>query len=357
MATKLYEGLIKNGVPKLYADELFSYMKGYAHYGFPESHAASYALIAYKSAYLKCHYPAEFICGLINSQPMGFYPVHTLINDAKRKGVKFLPIHPNLSQWDATIADVMTVRMGFRDLEGANVEDVKDMITERNLKAFTSTEDFISRTRFKKNAIVTMAMANIFSYFGTDRRHSFWDSLDFHPLSESNDALQPSLFDEAVPHQNSKGLFRMMSLLEEITWDYKTTGYSLLGNIMKGVRVENSALPPLRSIEIRKFKKGRIFLFAGVKSVLQRPPPAKGTAFLTMEDDEGYLDFIIPKNIYEKFSKILENYHFYIVEGRVQVEGKAFTIIAKSIKTFQKQKSKPRGPGPSPRQFDHSLGW
>jgi error-prone DNA polymerase len=266
-------------------------------------------------------------------------------------------VHPNLSRWDAVMEGVMTARMGFRDLEGANEEDVKDMIEKRKQQEFKNTEDFISRTSFKKNVITTMAMANIFSCFGTDRRHSFWDSLDFHPLSESSHAIQPSLFDQAVPHQNSKGVFRDMTLLEEITWDYKTIGYSLLGNIMKGIRQENSSLPPLRTTDIRKFKKGRVFEFAGVKSVLQRPPPAKGTAFLTMEDDEGSLDFIIPKHIYERFSSIIENYHFYIIQGRVQVEGKAFTIIVKGIKTFQKQKSKPSSPGPSPRQLNHSLGW
>lgn len=357
MADKLYTGLVKNGVSKDYADELFSYMKGYAHYGFPESHAASYALIAYKSAYLKCHFPAQFVCGLINSQPLGFYPIHTLINDAKRKGVRFLPIHPNLSDWNTIIDSEGNVRMGFREVEGVNELDVQSMIEERSREEFKSTEDFISRTRFKKNVIVTMAMANIFSVFGTDRRHSFWDSLDFCPLTETGSAPQLSLFDEVIESKQSVGIFKEMTLLEEITWDYKTTGYSLLGNIMRGVRAENFDLPAYRSTDVRKLSRGTVFKFAGVKSVLQRPPPAKGTAFLTMEDDEGYLDFIIPKNIYEKFASVIENYHFYIIEGRIQVEGSQLTIIAKTIKTFQKRKSKPRGPGPSPRQLEHSVGW
>jgi error-prone DNA polymerase len=349
MGKKLYVGLIKNGIPKSYADELFGYIKGYAHYGFPESHAASFALIAYKSAYLKCHHPAEFLCALINSQPMGFYPIDTLINEAKRKGVRVLPIDPNISNWDALI-EFGSVRMGFRNIRGIKSDDVTQMIEARSAFAFSSVEDFVARTYFSRLVLERMAMADVFKPFNIDQRHSFWKSIEFFSLTERNVSIQQSLFDQEPADQKQDVIFKSMSLVEEISSEYKNIGYSLKGNVMKGIREQDLDLPPLRSNEAKKLMRNKIIEYAGVLTVIQRPPTAKGVAFITMEDEMGSLDFIFKKDIYETYKHIIRNSRFLKIKGKVQRQGSGVSILATSVTAFGDQvSSRPTNPGASPR--------
>ncbi len=340
MGKKLYQALLDKGIPKQFADDLFSYIQGYAHYGFPESHAASYATIAYKSAYMKCHHPAELLIGLINSQPMGFYPIDTLINEAKRNGVKILPIDPNKSFWDAALEAPRTVRMGFRNLKKIRKENVVEMVSARKLKSFTGIEDFIARTHFSKDVLENLSIANVFECFGLDRRHTFWKSIEFGCLISNPSENQLSLFDENTHTEPCSDLFSNMSLIEKITIDYRKLGYSSEGNLMKGLRLEHPHLPSLTAAAIRRIPAGKYLRYAGILTVLQRPPPAKGTAFITFEDETGSIDTIVKNEIFEKYEKIIRSSRFLIIEGKVQKKGTGTSILISSLETFSPHKSK-----------------
>lgn len=357
MSDKLRNTLIKENIPVEFADKLFEYIKGYSHYGFPESHAASYASLAYKSAYMKAHYPAELMIGLFNSQPMGFYPPDTLINEAKRSGVKFLPIDPNISEWDLTLEAPMTVRMGFRNLSRVQEEQVKQMIEQRKIKKFTSVEDFIFRTNFSREVIENMSIANVFQTFGLDRRHSFWQSLEFANLYNEKNKQQMSLFNEDSKFDVTKDLFSSMNLLEQIQADYRKTGYSLEGNMMKALRLQLPHLPSITSEQIKKVAKDKVVRYAGILTVLQRPPPAKGTVFITFEDEFGSIDTVCKKDVFEKYHDEISGSKFFIIEGKTQKKGTGTTLLISHIESFAGNRhAKPIGPGPSPRALGR-LEW
>jgi error-prone DNA polymerase len=345
MGQRLYKALVENGIPEKFGKALFEYVKGYAHYGFPESHAASYASLAYKSAYMKCKYPAELVCSLINSQPLGFYSDDVLIAEAKRNsGVKFLPLDPNKSVWNCTLEGPRTVRMGFRNLRRIKEDDVNLMLAARAERPFTTLEDFISRTNFSKELLENLAMADVFKTFGIDRRHSYWQSIEFTNLV-ANKSEQMSLFNEKsrlplleLGIDGDGGLFAPMNLIEEIQTDHARLGYSLHGNMMKAIRPRLSWLPKLTSADLKKLPEGRRVSYAGILSILQRPPPAKGTAFITLEDEFGSVDTVLRKEIYEKFEDVIRHSRYLIFTGVIQKRGLGTSLKVESAQSFGRGK-------------------
>jgi error-prone DNA polymerase len=345
MGQRLYKALVENGIPEKFGKALFEYVKGYAHYGFPESHAASYASLAYKSAYMKCKYPAELVCSLINSQPLGFYSDDVLIAEAKRNsGVKFLPLDPNKSVWNCTLEGPRTVRMGFRNLRRIKEDDVNLMLAARAERPFTTLEDFISRTNFSKELLENLAMADVFKTFGIDRRHSYWQSIEFTNLV-ANKSEQMSLFNEKsrlplleLGVDGDGGLFAPMNLIEEIQTDHARLGYSLHGNMMKAIRPRLSWLPKLTSADLKKLPEGRRVSYAGILSILQRPPPAKGTAFITLEDEFGSVDTVLRKEIYEKFEDVIRHSRYLIFTGVIQKRGLGTSLKVESAQSFGRGK-------------------
>lgn len=364
MGEKLRKALLKQNISKKFADDLFNYIQGYAHYGFPESHAASYASLAYKSAYLKCHHPAELLIGLINSQPMGFYPIDTLINEAKRNGVSVLPMHPFYSRWEAYLEAPKTVRMGLAQIRGLSQNSAEEMIQSRLEQPFSSFEDFVTRTSFHRDQLETLALAGFFDVFGLDRRHSFWCSLEFTKLIERK---APTLFEAQSQaglftlnsnkdRQQSSQIFTPLTLFESMSLDYKKTGYSLEGNLMKALRQDLPHLPPTTSDEVKLIGQGQTVRFAGILSVLQRPPPALGTAFITLEDDQGSVDIITKKDIYEKYEPIIRNTRHLIVTGKIQKKGKGQSLIATHFEAFSESGSRRKNqPGESSRHLPKLL--
>jgi error-prone DNA polymerase len=348
MGRRLYDGLVRNGMSRAYADELFGYFQGYTAYNFPESHSASFASIAYKSAYFKCHYPPEFLCGLVNSQPMGFYPVDMLVNEFQRQGVTVLPVHPNESEWDATMTRERAVRMGFRNVQGAREEDVRRMMAAR---PFTGLQDFVVRNRFSREVIEAMALGDVFHCFGLDQRHSFWSSLEFGAMFRAGEG-QGLLFEEARAMRQAEAIFSPMTLSEEIRADYRSLSYSLRGHIMKGIRQENTELPPLTSKDLKQEKHGKNFSYAGVLTALQRPPTAKGVAFITLEDEHGTVDIVVKKEVFEAYQALIRGSRFLIVEGRLQRQGTGLSLVARKFLVFGEGKlRRPNVPGGHPRSY------
>lgn len=354
---KIFKAMISKGIKTELATDIMNRTQGFASYGFPEAHAASYGSLAFKSAYLKAHHPAEYLCALINSQPMGFYRIDFLINEAKRNShVKVLPVHPMKSNWDALMEGDRTIRMGFRDVRKINQDDVEDMIIERDKKPFKSIEDFMARTNFDKTVLNHLTLLNAFECFGVDRRHSFWKSIAFKNLKGSKtDPLQMSLFDENLEIEQRSQVFNKMTDLEEAIVDYRTTGYSLQGSLMKQLRLELPHLPPTNSKHIKTMYRHTKVICAGILLVDQRPPPAKGFGFITLEDEFGTLDLVLRPKIYDQYNLIFKSSRFLIVSGRLQRLDDQVTILVDTIESFANVKTI-RSHQPTPRMLDR-LKW
>ena len=347
MGRKLQDGLLANGLSREFVDRIFLQIQGFAEYGFPESHAASFALLAYSSSYLKCHFPAEFACALINSQPMGFYSSHTLIEDVKRHGVRVLPVHPGLSQWDCTIEEVegqTAIRVGFCVVNGLSEKEWERVSTERARKPFESLIDFISRTTLKPKALYHLCLGEAFACFGLDQRQSLWQILGFRTLIRPSQGDQLGLF-EGVNLQNSVSIgqpaaeppvaFHPLSDYETICWDYQAFGLSVRGHPMGALRAQKtSQIPPTTTASVKRAPSGTGARLAGLIIARQQPRTAKGTVFATIEDEEGFLDLILRKEVFEKFHDIFVNEPFLIVSGRVQRDAEAVSVLVRKIEVL-----------------------
>ena len=354
---KLFKAMLKAGVKEELAQDILNRTQGFASYGFPEAHAASYGALAFKSAYLKTHHPAEYLCALINSQPMGFYRIDFLINEAVRNsGVRVLPIHPLKSNWDAIMEGPKVIRMGFRDVRKVREDDVDIMIAQRNVKPFVSIEDFISRTQFNKEVLNNITIMNGFECFGIDRRHSFWKSLAFKNLvGKDQSGAQMSLFDESTQMDDSLNVFKPMTELEEAIIDYRTTGYSLKGSLMKQLRIEVPHLPSTNSKMLKFVKRSAQVSVAGILLVDQRPPPAKGFGFITLEDEYGTIDLVLKPDVYDKYKSVFRSSRFLVVTGKLQRLDDHVTVVAETIESFAAV-NKVRSHQPTPRMLDR-LEW
>ncbi len=344
MGQKLMQGLLDHGLPQSFADQIFEQIQGFAEYGFPESHAASFALLAYASAYLKCHHPAEFAASIINSQPMGFYSDHTLIDDAKRHGVKVLPVDPRFSQWDCTIekrsrglAEAPALRLGFRLTRGMSRDEFETIARARAQKPFASLEDFLARTKIRRNILHRLAMGDALACFGRDRRHTLWKILDSEiatgavPAPHEGERLQAgeqlSLFGVLAAAEQAPGskippsLFAPLGALEAIHADYGTFGASTRGHPMQELRRLRPDLPQITTARAKTLGHLKKLTVSGLVIVLQRPPTAKGTCFATLEDETGFLDLILKKTVFEKYRELFTTHSFLTISGMLHRSG------------------------------------
>ena len=248
-----------------------------------------------------------------------------------------------------------TIRMGFRNVRGVREHDVLEMVEQRKQKQFETIEDFIARTNFDKAVLSHLAISDSFKEFGLDRRHSFWKSLEFKNLTGKGNGLQLSLFDENIQIEQTEPIFNKMSDLESATVDYQTLGYSLNGSLMKHLRLELPHLPPTNSKLLKRIPKNRTVSIAGILLVDQRPPPAKGFGFITLEDEFGTIDLVLRPDVYDKFKLIFRSSRFLVVTGRIQRLDEQVTILAETIENFSNS-SNVRGHQPHPRMLNR-LQW
>lgn len=339
---RLMDGLLKNGLPEEFVQRLFLQIQGFAEYGFPESHAASFALLAYASSYLKCHYPAEFLCALVNSQPMGFYANHTLIDDAKRHGIKVLAIDPHISEWDCQL-EGGAVRLGFRVVSGISHTAVRHLIDERGRRPFQSLSDFISRSKFSLRVLNTLAMGDAFSAFGMNQRDALWTLLATHAVVRPERVVgqqQLALFSEADLTLDTEPWAGLKPLTEDqaIYSDYQSFGLSVRGHPMTVFRRSGSKkIPKITTSLLKKSRNGQTARIAGLVIARQRPPTAKGTAFATLEDEEGFMDLIIHKDVYEKYEKIFTSGPFLLVSGKIQRDTNLVSLIVKGMESLDSE--------------------
>ena len=312
------------GIAPQFAERVFEQIRGFGEYGFPESHAASFALIAYATAWLKCHYHSEFTCALLNAQPMGFYAPATIVEDAKRHHVIVRPIDVQVSEWDCTLesAGGFAVRMGLRYVKGLGERDWDSIAGARHAASFASVDDFVRRTTLDEGILGTLAEAGAFDGFNVARRRSLWDVRWLARAREESLSLPAC---ESIP------LFDSLSAFEEVKWDYRTTSHSPRRHPLEPMRASltRQGLPDARTVT--SMKNGENVRYAGLVICRQRPGTAGGVVFMTLEDETGFVNVVVWESVLQRYSVLAKTLSFLGITGTLQVEDNVVHLVAESF--------------------------
>jgi error-prone DNA polymerase len=330
---KLREGLRKNGITGEKQDEIVLSISSFALYGFPESHAASFALIAYASAYLKCNYLAAFTAAILNNQPMGFYQPFTLIKDAQRHGLKVLPIDITCSNWLCTIekqADsTLAVRLGFRYVKGLSQQSGEAIVRERAAGEFIGIDDLHNRVpELRKDELRKLAAVGALNFIqSATRRDALWQV-------ERVTRGAGELYERLLESDGNSPLDQM-TLTERVDADFRGTGLTVGKHPVAYHRLELKKLRALRAIDIRKLRNGTFVRVAGWVIVRQRPGTAKGFMFLSLEDETGVSNIIVTPQLFEKYRVELANHPFLLIEGALQNQDNVISVKASHVQPLQ----------------------
>jgi error-prone DNA polymerase len=316
------------GIAPEFAERVFEQIRGFGEYGFPESHAASFALIAYATAWLKCHYPAEFACSLLNAQPMGFYAPATIVEDAKRHKVVVLPIDVTVSEWDCTLesgresAGGFAVRMGLRYVKGLAEREWKSISQTRGAVPFRSLQDFVRRTTLDEGALSRLAEAGAFDGLSVDRRSALWDIGRL--IRNRNDSL-------SLPGREVTPDFETLTAFEEVGWDYRTTSHSPRRHPLEPLRpaLISQGLPDARTVA--SMKNGECTRYAGLVICRQRPGTASGVVFMTLEDETGFVNVVVWESVFDQYSVLAKTINFLGITGKLQVEDGIVHLVAEKF--------------------------
>ncbi|MSQ96506.1 MAG: error-prone DNA polymerase [Gemmataceae bacterium] len=330
---KFRNGLLARGFPAEFADQIYAQIKGFGEYGFPESHAASFALLAYVSAWLKCHYPAAFTAALINSQPMGFYAVAQLIQDAQAHGVEVLPIDVNESEWDCKLQIEnpnqsalcnlhSAIRLGLRLIRGLSATQAAAIVVARQEATFRSVADFARRGHAFKALLARLAAADAFRSLGLDRRAALWKVL---AIGEELPLFVGLDDEDEVPRLPD------LSMQEQVSADYRTTGLSLKAHPIGLIRGDLDRLKVVSAAALGQLPDKATVRIAGLVLVRQRPATAKGTVFMSLEDETGMMNLIIWKRTWERFRKVAKNAVALLIEGKVERADRVIHVCPTNI--------------------------
>jgi len=306
---RLREGMRRNGITGAGADEIVRSITSFALYGFPESHAASFALIAYASAWLKTHQPAAFVCALLNNQPMGFYHPSTLVKDAQRHGVSFLPVDVTASAWSCSL-EGGRVRLGLRYVAGLRQQAGERVVAARSRCGFTSLEDLVDRAGLHHDELQGLAAVGALNAFGLTRRSALWQ------VERAVRPRGPLL--RGLPEEPSPSPLPEMTFPERLTSDLAGTGLTVGPHPMVLYRSELQARGVRRAVELEKLKDGQRVHVAGAVICRQRPGTAKGFMFLTLEDETGLVNVIVQPDLYARQKAVLVGKSVLEIEGVLQ---------------------------------------
>ena len=324
---RLVSRMAAKGIAPEFAERVFDQIRGFGEYGFPESHAASFALIAYGAAWLRCHYPDVFTCALLNAQPMGFYTPATIVDDAIRHGVEVRPVDVTASEWDCTLeaagAPRYAVRMGLRYIKGfSEKRDFAPLARARAARPFRSVADIARRARLDEAALRRLAEAGALASFEEARRAALWDA---RGLAATPAPPLPVTSSERIP------AFDPLSDFETITWDYAANGHSTAGHPLAPLRGALTAqrLPDARTVAA--MRDGREVRYAGVVICRQRPATASGVTFMTLEDETGFVNLVIWKRVFDRHAVLAKTASVLGVTGRLQATDGVVHIVADSL--------------------------
>jgi error-prone DNA polymerase len=328
---KLVAGMIAKGYAEDFAKRVFRQLEGFGSYGFPESHAVSFALLVYISSWIKCYYPDIFAASLLNSQPMGFYQPAQIVIDARKHGVEVRPIDINYSHWDNTLEKIseesFALRLGFRQIKGLREEDIQ-LLEKNRRKPFTRLID-LANAGLSHATLERLADADSFRSIGLDRRQALWEvsALQgrFVGIFEDQEAEGPAAAAIALPS---------ISPMEHVMRDYSSTTLSLKAHPVSFVRPKLDKLGILPTARLKELKNGWSVKVCGLITVRQRPGTAKGVLFVTIEDETGFANLVIWAKTFEKFRKAIVQSKLFMVSGKVQIEGEVIHVIVHSCRNL-----------------------
>jgi error-prone DNA polymerase len=338
-------GMLQRGYTREFAESIFRQMEGFGEYGFPESHAASFALLVYASSWLKCHHPDAFLCGLLNAQPMGFYAPAQLIQDAQRHGVTVLPVDVQCSVVDTTLEPaseqpgdlkprdlkqsahaLWPVRLGLARVNSLKTEAAMRIVKAREHGLFESVEDLAKRAQLDRSDLLALADANALEQLAGHRRQAVWQTAGLQGShSKGADLLTQTRTDE-TPLELPKA-----SLLEDMLADYRATGASLEHHPVSFLRdqLAQYKIKPVK--ELGTYPNGRLARACGIVTHRQRPATANGTVFLNLEDETGNINVIVWNSLAEEQRQVLRNARIMGVFGIWQREGEVCNLIARRL--------------------------
>ena len=316
------------GIAAEFAERVFEQIRGFGEYGFPESHAASFALIAYATAWLKRHYHAEYSCALLNAQPMGFYTPATIVEDAKRHQVVVQPIDIQASDWDCTMESCaesnggFAVRMGLRYVKGLSEQDGETIAAARRSKLLTSLQDFVRRTALDEGSLSALAEAGAFDSLHIDRRTALWD---VRRLARTR---AESL---SLPARERSPDFARLSDFEEVGWDYRRTSHSARRHPLEPMRASliRRGLPDARTVA--QMKNGAKVRYAGLVICRQRPGTAGGVVFMTLEDETGFVNAVVWESVFQRYAVLAKTVSFLGISGTIQAEDGVVHLVAEEL--------------------------
>jgi error-prone DNA polymerase len=345
--TRMIPRMLAEGIPEEFAERVFSQIRGFGEYGFPESHAASFALLAYVTAWLKCHHHEAFTCAILNAQPMGFYTPATLVEDAKRHGVQVLPIDINKSRWDCTLGDSvgavgrsplpagggpgnkgdcppfstpLPVRMGLRYVKGLGVVERERI--ERTAAPYPNLATFVRETGLNKKALHALAESGAFECFGLNRRDAIWQVRSLSRFTRDSLPLEPA---------SSQISFASLMNEDQVIWDYRASHHSTRGHPMRGLRhiLQSRGFPNAENIRV--CNHGENLSYVGMVICRQRPGTASGVTFFTLEDETGFVNVVVWKKIFDRYAALAKTASLLGVTGEIQKADGVIHLIAKAL--------------------------
>jgi error-prone DNA polymerase len=376
---KFITGMTRRGYALEFAERCFKQIEGFGEYGFPESHAASFALLVYASAWIKCRYPDVFCAAILNSQPMGFYQPAQLVRDARQHGVEVREADVNFSAWDCTLEQAsegsrhrFAVRLGFRQILGLNEEELEKLIAARG-NGYTSIERLAALSGVSRFTIERLAEADAFRSLGLDRRAALWaarrlDAIGVRKAGRQGQASADTPLPLLDPYMDD-GLFPEaqialppMPLCEQVVEDYAATGLSLKEHPVSFFRERLTGLGIMRNADHRseELPQNRRITVAGLVLTRQMPG-AKGVVFMTLEDETDIANIIIWPKVFARNRRVVMTSRFVAVRGRLQRAGLVVHVLAESFIDLSSELVRLRDllapampPGPNP-QPDLSL--
>ncbi|MCX7857958.1 MAG: DNA polymerase III subunit alpha [Deltaproteobacteria bacterium] len=318
MRQRFLLGAQKNGIEENTANEVFDAIKSFAEYGFCKSHAAGFALLSYQSAWLKKYYPLEFYTALLNNQPMGFYRIDTIANDAKRHEIEILYPDVNKSDMDCKVEDGK-IRLGLRFVRNLGEKTALKILNEREKGPYESLKNFVLRVRCEKDVTENLILSGAFEFLGKSKRALLFE---LEEIEKNRDlSLELSFWKPDID-------FPPISEDEAVSLDYKILGLSPSFHPVKPLRHRLNNKGVLKSIEIRSLPPGKDVLFLGLAVCKQRPETAKGFCFITLEDEYGMVNVIVKPKIYEKFRELIRLESIMLVKGKIEKKNGIMNIIA-----------------------------
>jgi error-prone DNA polymerase len=324
---RIVNGMLERGYDQAFAEGIFEQIKGFGEYGFPESHAASFALLVYASSWLKCHEPEAFLAAMLNSQPMGFYSPSQLVQDAQRHGVKVLPVDVTVSGWDSVLATIPSaerpvVRLGLSLLRGMKDGAAERIENARAVRPFETVKDLARRAQLDRKDLHVLADANALASLAGNRREALWQSVAAVP---DKDMLAVASVDDETPELGAP------TEAHDIVSDYRSVGLTLGRHPLELLRPQLLANRLMPASTLRTYRDGRLARGCGLVTVRQRPGTAKGVLFVTLEDETGNVNVIIWPSLFEKQRKEALGASLLAVYGTWQCQGEVRHLVAQRL--------------------------